>query len=155
MLPNEDPARLEQWMARHGRVFDQLTPNQEKHLDVAISAQAPERTLEWKRAHEVLETLRAWEGWTQEGIEWRGHDAATTELIVLFHRKPNDERVAVQVQRSQAGRRAFTKTREFDVSYLRQWRGLPCIFDERLVSSCARKLREAESREPSAQPVSA
>lgn len=155
MLLDEDPARLEQWMARHGRVFDQLTPNQEKRLDVATSAQAPERTPEWKRAHEVLETLRAWEGWTQEGIEWRGHDADTTELIVLFHRKPSEERVAVQVQRSQAGRRSFTKTREFDVSYLRQWRGLPCIFDERLVAFCARKLREAESREPSAQPVSA
>src|SRR5262249_4773846 len=28
MLPDEDPARLEAWMARHGREFDQLTPKQ-------------------------------------------------------------------------------------------------------------------------------
>lgn len=151
MLPDEDPARLENWMARHGRVFDQLTPNQEKRLHAAT----PARTAEWTRAREALESLPVGGGWTLEGIEWRGNDAATTELVALFHRVSGEERLAVLVQRGLAGRRAFTKTRDFDVSYLRQWRGLPCIFDERLVSSCARKLREVETQEPSAQPASA
>lgn len=151
MLPDEDPQRLEAWMARHGRVFDQLTPNQEKRLHVAT----PARTAEWTRAHEALESLQFGETWKLEGAEWRGNDAATAELVVLFRRVSGEERVAVLVQRSQAGRRAFTKTRDFDVSYLRQWRGLPCIFDEQLVTSCARKLREAEAREPNAKPVTA
>jgi anaerobic magnesium-protoporphyrin IX monomethyl ester cyclase len=142
MLPDEEPARIDAWMARHGRVFDQLTPNQEKRLHVA----APARSREWIRAERVFEGLRASDGWEQEGVEWRG-SLAKTELVVLFRRPLHKERVAVIVQRSEPGRRAFTKTRDFDVSYLRQWQGLACTFDERLVTSCARLLRDAEARE--------
>jgi radical SAM superfamily enzyme YgiQ (UPF0313 family) len=151
MLPNEDPARIEAWMNRHGRIFDQLTPNQKKPFPTAGAVRSPV----WVRAGRVLETLQSVDGWVQEELQWREQGEANTELVGIFRHMQRDERVAVILQRSDPGRRAFTKTRDFDVSYLRQWQGVPCSFDERLVTRCARSLREAETSESSFESVSA
>ncbi len=151
MLPDEDPSRIDAWMGHHGRIFDQLTPNQKKPVPAALTARSPA----WLRAARVLETLHTVDAWVQEGLSWRGQGEAKTELVGVYRHTQRDERVAVILQRSEPGRRAFTKTRDFDVSYLRQWQGLPCGFDEPLVSRCARSLREAEALELSLEPVSA
>lgn len=149
MLPEEDPAHLEAWMQRHGRVFDQLTPRQEQRLPAAPSTRTPA----WVQAARVLEQLAEIGPWVQEKLEWRGQGDAKTELIGLFRHAQGNERVAVLLQRCEAGRKAFTKTRDFDVSYLRQWQGLPCTFDEALVSRCAASLREAENSESSLETL--
>ncbi len=39
---------------------------------------------------------------------------------------------------------AFASTRDFNVSYLKQWQGLPCTFDEPLLRHCMTSLDRAE-----------
>lgn len=151
MLPDEDLSHIDAWMSRHGRIFDQLTPNQKKPIPTITATRSPV----WLRAARVLETLHTVDAWVQVELSWRGQGEAKTELVGLFRHMQRDERVAVILQRSEPGRKAFTKTRDFDVSYLRQWQGLPCVFDESLVSRCARSLREAEVLESSLEPISA
>lgn len=48
------------------------------------------------------------------------------------------------VEARDPSRRAFASTRDFNVSYLKQWQGLPCTFDEPLLRRCMASLDSAE-----------
>lgn len=132
MLPTEDPARLEAWMARHGRIFDQLRPGG----GIPVQTEAPEGS--WARA---LEILRRGAGprWQFEAFDHRAG-----ELTAVFRESDGSARIAVQVEPRDSTKRSFAQTRDFNVSYLREWRGTPCELDAAWLSERVRDLRRSE-----------
>jgi hypothetical protein len=146
MLPDEDPARLEAWMDRYGHDFDQITPDNPKKTG---RGKASGRAISgaWERAARMFEAGRGHGGWTMDGLEMRGADGEPPRLVVLFRRKDGGEPVAVVLEAHDPARKAFARTRDFNVSYQRDWRGLRCGFDEGLLRHCVRELQRTESVE--------
>jgi radical SAM superfamily enzyme YgiQ (UPF0313 family) len=135
MLPTEDPARLEAWMDRHGRIFDQLRPGG----GIPSQTEAPDGM--WARALEVLQR--------GAGPRWRfeAFDHRAGELTAVFRKADGTGRIAVQVQRLDTTKRSFAQTRNFNVSYLREWRGMRCELDATWLSDRVRDLRGHEEND--------
>lgn len=118
MLPDEDPVRLEAWMERHGRIFDQIEPG-----DVRARPPCLEPEGVWARALEALQQEVA--PWAFETFE---HDRG--RLTVVFRHVDGESRLAMQLEARDPGLPSFARTASFNVSYLQSWQGLPCRFDE-------------------------
>jgi hypothetical protein len=139
MLPGEDPARIEAWMDRYGREFDQMTPLHEQ----AMRGQAPPLGPFGARIERVLRSGSRGGGWVMEGLEARAQGG--TGLVALFRREGRSERLAILIEPRDPARKAFAHTRELNVSYLQQWQGRSCGFDEGLIRDCLRRLARAET----------
>ncbi|MGZ3419705.1 MAG: B12-binding domain-containing radical SAM protein [Polyangiales bacterium] len=128
MLPDE-PERVAAWIARHGRSFDQITPRK--------PAPTLPRGTEWERAEKVMRAASN-AAWAFEQLEWRPE-----ALVAVF--RQGDRRVAVLLERREPARRSFAFTRDFNVSYLKEWRGSACIFDAGFLRARVEELRRSES----------
>jgi hypothetical protein len=128
MLPDE-PERVSAWIARHGRSFDQITPRGR-----AVSRPEGEQ---WRRAEQALRSAKA-APWSFEQIEWRPE-----ALVAVF--RAGDRRAALLLESRDERRRSFGDTRDFNVSYLNEWRGSACSFDAEFVKARIADLRRAES----------
>ncbi len=140
MLPDEDPARLEAWMDRHGREFDQLTP---LHEQGSRGAPPPPSPL-WARAESALQAVRRHGAWTMKALQPNAYGSARAGLVALFHREDRGDFSAILLEPRDPARKAFARTQDFNVSYLRQWQGQECGFDEGLVRACVTALTRAE-----------
>jgi hypothetical protein len=143
MLPDEDPAHLEAWMARHGREFDQITPLHEQAPRGAPPAPSPL----WARAEGALQAGRRYGAWVMDALQSNAYGGARAGLVALFHREGGGESSAILLEPRDAARKAFARTRDFNVSYLRQWQGKDCGFDEGLMRACVTALTRIEGAE--------
>ena len=125
MLPDADAAELERWMDRHGRAFDQISPR-EKPGAVAPADGPTERVAEatWRRAESML-TRNLGERWLLESMD---RDSQT--LVAVYRTTDGAARIALHLEPRDSTRRLFAMTDDFNVSYMREWRGLPCVLDE-------------------------
>lgn len=146
MLPDEDPARLEDWMNRYGHDFDQITPDKPKKQRGGKASGRPISGV-WDRAARLFEAGRKHGGWVMDGLERRAPDGEPQRLVVLFRRTDGGEPVAVVLEACDPNRKAFARTRDFNVSYQRDWRGLRCGFDDGLLRHWVRELQRTESAE--------
>ncbi|MFO0551555.1 MAG: radical SAM protein [Polyangiaceae bacterium] len=122
----EGATEIEAWMRRHARAFDQLTPVKDKLL----AERVPD--LGSPVLDQATAAVRAMssEPFHLEGLAPRAQGG----FVAVFVRE--GERVAIQVELSNPARRVFARAGAVDVSYLKSWQGLPCIFDEALVRRC-------------------
>ena len=139
MLPDEDPALIDAWLARHGRVSEQLS------VEDQVVARAWTASYTWSRAQRTLEAPHLCGEWTVEHSELRKGDGDPQRLVVLFRR--DGERVAVRLEPHDPTRQAFAHTRDFNVTYQRDWRGVPCAVDLTLLRRCIGELQRAEREE--------
>jgi len=129
MLPDEDPARLDAWMERYGRVFERILPLLERTArDV------------WEQAEQAFARVAPYTGWIREDLVRCARDGAPPALVALFRRPEGGPRVALTLERRDAERPAFAQTRDFNVTYRHDWRGVRCDFDEGLIRHCVREL---------------
>ncbi|MFO0598887.1 MAG: radical SAM protein [Myxococcaceae bacterium] len=126
MLPG-DPA-VEAWLARHGRVFDQLTP------PARVRHDAPTRTEGGAAAPLAQVSVPGW--------RFEGFFARASSVIALFS-SAGGRRVALELTPADPARRAFAHTARGNLSYLKQWDAHPCDFDETLVRACVGALERA------------
>jgi hypothetical protein len=139
MLPEEDPARIEAWMDRYGREFDQMTPLHEQ----GMRGKPPPPSPLLVRAEHALRAARRDGGWVMEGVEPRAQGGAG--FVALFRREGQSGRSAILVEPRDPARKAFARTRDFNVSYLQQWQGRSCVFDDGLLRDCLRRLARLEA----------
>ena len=83
MLPNEDPARIEAWMERYGREFDQIKPppdgaEQVKHPPPALLV--PELV----RIEHAFHVGPRRDGWVMDGFGRHSSDTEQAGLVALF-----------------------------------------------------------------------
>ncbi len=131
MMGEAHQARVDTWMARHGRLFDQMIPGGDEPL--------PEPLPQWDSVAEALAQLTG--DWSVEQLV-RRPDA----LIAVFRR--DAQRVAVSVEHRDETRKTFAFTRLFNVSYLSNWLGIACDFDAALVGRCLTALDAVHESTP-------
>jgi hypothetical protein len=142
MLPEAERATAEAWMARHGREFDQLTP---PHDGAARGASAPEVvSAVWACAQRALEGASP-DGWVLDGIHHRIASGDEAALTALYKASGGAATFALQLEPRDTARKAFARTRDFNVSYLRSFQGVPCSADDALLRACISALTRAES----------
>lgn len=133
MLPHE-PEAVQAWLARFGRSFDQLTPPQQHRITTDEVAPVERET----PTHRALKAV-AVPGWRFEAFGQR----AGVVVALFAPASGAGARAAVEVAPADASQRAFVHSRAGNVSYLQQWDGQPCVFDERVVRACVAALERA------------
>lgn len=137
MLPDEDPARLAAWMDRFGRVFDELSPLADR------AARDPATLAAWVQAERLLAGVRPRAGWDRVESVRVAADGEPPALVVLFRRRGGDERAALCLEPLDPTRKAFARTRDYNVSYRVDWCGARLVFDEPLMRHVIDELRRA------------
>jgi hypothetical protein len=140
MLPEEPRERLDAFLERFGRSFDQLSPPRR-----AAPASGDEAAAggPWASARAAIEASALPDGWSRSGLAWGAERGAGPALVALFSRV-DGERMAVELKPRDPARRAYAATSAFNVSYLKQWEGRPCGMDAALLDGLVRALRHAE-----------
>jgi hypothetical protein len=145
MLPDEPSGTVEAWMDRYGRSFDQLTPR--------TPARAPTHTPAFEAACARAErALRDGAGVPDWQIEASAFLCAPRKpgMTVVFERFDRASRVVLLLEpRSESGA-SYARSRDFDISYLKEWNGRTCEFDRALLAWCVKSIERAEASPPAA-----
>ncbi|MBL8913007.1 MAG: radical SAM protein [Archangium sp.] len=123
MLPDE-PQRVSAFLERFGRSFDQLTPPARHGGAAVVEVDSP--------------THRALRGVSVDAWRFESFGQRAGVVIAIF--AAGDSRVAVEVAPPDKSQRAFVHSAAGNVSYLQQWNGKACVFDERVVRACVAAL---------------
>jgi radical SAM superfamily enzyme YgiQ (UPF0313 family) len=146
MLPGEDPARLDAWMDRFGREFDQITPVTQQEGRVKEKKPAPAVLgPSLSRAERAIPIGWSRGGWVMEATAQHANGASHVGVVALFRHASKRERAAILIEAHDPSRKAFARTRDFNVSYLVEWQGAACAYDGALVKECVRALAAAEA----------
>lgn len=144
MLPDEDPARIERWLTRYGRQFDQLMPNAHHPLQrdktSTPSLNADDRVPEpWSEVARIFRTSSPVAGWELEGLCLL--DRPSEEgLVVAFRRTEGTDRACLLVERANPQKRSFACNEHYNLSYLKKFNNSNCVFDAPLMRWGARML---------------
>ena len=146
MLPDEDSAHYEAWMARHGRHFDQLTPKPRSTSTPSDSLPSdPAFVAACERARQALTRSPPHGEWRVERFD----PAITTEsrhgMAVFFGRDAEPRRMVVLLESRNGEGRSYAESRDFKISYRTEWKGRPCGVDNELLEWCVDTLRGAEA----------
>jgi hypothetical protein len=142
MLPDEDPARLESWMERHGRDFDQITPKESAARPVALE---PAFAAACERAQQALTRGVPSGNWRVERFDSSITTAARSGMVVVFRGDAEARLMVVVLEPRDGEGPSYAQTQHFNLSYWTQWRGRPCDVDSELLEWCVGTLRGAES----------
>ena len=137
MLPDEPEEKLEAWMNRYGRSFDQLTPN----------VRTPPSDPRYDPLRTAFTEAAPPPGWQLEAFEARMKGNVARGLSVIFQRVGHEtgtQRFALCLEPLDPKVPAFGRSRELNVSYLNAWKGLPCTFDRDLMAFCASVIARSE-----------
>jgi hypothetical protein len=141
MLP-EDPARVEAWMTRHGREFDQITPKEPGRPPAVLE---PAFAAACERAERVLATSLPDGKWRIERFDRTMSTDSRAGMAIIFRHHAESRRMVVILEPRSGECPSYAQTRDFNLSYWTQWRGRPCDIDAALLDWCVETLRGAES----------
>jgi hypothetical protein len=147
MLPDEDPARLEAWMARHGREFDQITPKQQSTSTSSNSLPSdPAFVAACERARRALTSSLPHGEWRIERFAPTSATASGHGMAVFFGRDAEPRRMVVLLESRNGDGPSYAQSRDFKITYWTQWKGRPCGVDGELLQWCVATLRRAEAQ---------
>jgi hypothetical protein len=136
-------------MDTYGREFDQITPvsQQARYAKQRVASPEPLRSV-LSRAERALRAGSGRGGWVMEGFGRLATDAVSAGLVALFRHEGTRERSAILVEPRDLSRKAFARTRDCNVSYLLEWQGTTCRYDDFLIKECVREIAAGEATDP-------
>jgi hypothetical protein len=98
----------------------------------------------WRRVQSLLGSASPSGGWALAEFGWLETEGGTRGLVAVYGRADGSGRVAVLLEPPDASKRSYARTAGFNVSYLPEWEGKACRFDEGLLAWCVAELRGIE-----------
>jgi asparagine synthase (glutamine-hydrolysing) len=98
----------------------------------------------WRSVQVLLGNAVPAGGWMLQGFDWLETEGDTRGLVVVYGHADEVGRLAVLLEPSDASKRSYARSERFNISYLREWDGQACRFDEGLLAWCVAALRGIE-----------